>query len=510
MIDDDTPGPAGDITIWGHPWHGLWRAGDGKIHVPDGPAVDTPGIAPSHGPLARESHVGDAYKVQVPGTPAVVRDPASSAADAAAGLTWLDYGILSGSSKRLYGKPLNANAFDSMRVWIYVDDNGGRWLVRMGISALYVSRFGHFPKDAAEPAFAQTISISLDLLFAYDNTLLFALEDVSPAGEKALVAFANVNVFPGDPRRRLFQVWQIALAGTPPTMTVGVTEVYRMSLAENGDHEYTTISSTSETFGRRRYRIGTTGGALLEYRVYDINAAPTYTEINAALPEGQVATAQADWIVSQVGTLVREIATPFGACFVGGVATIIKLVQRLEQTVTATIDDDALLEGIDRVAFSQTTSQQWLATLRLHGAGPSITSSASFVGVRTGKLGQTDATPPLVTDEAWSRSATIDGVSIPEATAFSTVGMGSVSGFRYTVKRLGSPCWSLAILNDNDDSRPAAKAVGHFHRGVVGLVAALPMARSLPISATDLHGFASAHPHTGEIDWDATEARCWV
>lgn len=511
MIFEDAPGVAGQVAVWGHPWHGLWKAGDGKIHVPDGPVIDTPGQSPSHGPLARESRIGDAWKVQPPGTAAVARTPAEAAADAAAGRTWLNYAILSGSSKRLYGKALHPNAFESMRVWIYVDPDGGRWLVRLTLSSLTVSRFGHFPKDASEPAAAQSVLIDLDLLFPYTAARLFAVEDVTPSGDKALIAFASLTAFPDDERRRLFQVWEIVLSGKPPAMTVGVTEVYRMSLAENGDHEYTTISSSSQSFGRKRFKVADTGtGANVEWFVFDSNGAPTYQEFADSLPAGRYISDEAIWFVSTVGESVREIATPFGACFVDGAATIIKLVQRLEETITATIDDAALEAGVDRVPFSQTRAQTWTATLRLQSGGPAVGSTASGTFVRSGLLGDTDAMPPLVTEETWSRTASIDGTPIPDATEFLDVGMGSVSGFRYTVKRLGSGCWSLAVRNGNDDSRPGAKALGHFHRGVVGLVAAQPMARNLPVSAVDLHGFASAHPHTGEIDWDASEARCWV
>lgn len=512
MIAETIPSDAGAITLWGHPWHGLWKAGDNKIHVPGGPAIDTPGQQPAHGPLALESHIGDAYMVQPPGTPPVTRDPAAAADDAAAGRTWLDYGILSGSRKRLYGVPLHGNDFDSMRAWIYVSQDGRRWLVRAGIANLIVTQYGHFAEDTGAQAVSQTINISLGMIVPYTNQHLFALEDVVPAGDRALLVFASLESFPGEDARRLYQVWEIALSGVPPMMSATVTEHYRLDMsAENGDHEYTTISASIEQFGRRRFAVYQLDPyALIGYQVFDYNGAPDYNTFVASLPPGQTADQGFDWLVSTVGSSVREIATPYGAAFVGGVASIIKLVQRLEQTTSATIDETALLAGEERVGFSITTTQGWSTTLRLHDGAPAITSSAAGVFERTGLHGPTAATPPIVTNEAWSSSATIDGVSIPEATAFAYVGSGVVSGFRYRAKRLGSGCWSLVARNGNGDDLPMAKAIGHFHRGVVGHLSALPMARSLPSAATDLHGFASAHPVTGEIAWDAAEALCWV
>lgn len=110
----------GRLGIIGHPWHGVCRAG--VLTLPNGTTKAYPQPAG-----------GDANLLQVPGVAAVVRSPEDAAADEAAGLSWLNYAILSGSTCQLYSKPLGAGR------WIYVDPAGDRWLVSTTLHDAIVS-----------------------------------------------------------------------------------------------------------------------------------------------------------------------------------------------------------------------------------------------------------------------------------------------------------------------------------------------------------------------------------
>lgn len=100
----------GRLGIVGHPWHGLCT--NGVLALPNGTTKTYPQPAS-----------GDAHVLRVPGVPEVTRTPEEAAADSAAGRTWLNYAILSGSACQLYSKALGAGR------WIYADEAGDRWLV---------------------------------------------------------------------------------------------------------------------------------------------------------------------------------------------------------------------------------------------------------------------------------------------------------------------------------------------------------------------------------------------
>ena len=139
--------PLSRVRMIGDCDHGLWRGDTAAIESPGGVSIPCRGAQPAQ-IREYEGDQGDSIAVRVPGTPAVTRSPEEHAADAAAGRTWLDYGILSGGARRLYGHELGA------RSWIYCAPDGSRWTATMGMGAaaqLAFRRFGAIP-GAAEDA----------------------------------------------------------------------------------------------------------------------------------------------------------------------------------------------------------------------------------------------------------------------------------------------------------------------------------------------------------------------
>ena len=116
----------------GNPWHGVWTE-DG-LTLPNDTVLDLP-VAIDGGPNGWPAFYpipepwltfwgprhGDCLLVRVPDVPA----PDTSAAEEAVGMTWLNYAMISGANRLLYGVPIGK------ATWIYLDDNDQPWLVEM-------------------------------------------------------------------------------------------------------------------------------------------------------------------------------------------------------------------------------------------------------------------------------------------------------------------------------------------------------------------------------------------
>ena len=102
--------------IFGHPYHGLVR--DGHLTLPNGQTIAYP-----------QPKGGDCSIFRVPGTPPVSRTADEAAFDMAHGHQWLDYALISGSDRRLYGKPLGPFS------WIYSEGPGQSWIITPLVSA---------------------------------------------------------------------------------------------------------------------------------------------------------------------------------------------------------------------------------------------------------------------------------------------------------------------------------------------------------------------------------------
>ncbi len=118
------------MTLVGCPFHGLWRSGlglrlpTGRVKVID-PAPEGGSQAFADMPLTdslrRRVHpaFGDCLVVKIPG----LALPETPSRDLTAGLTWLNYAVISGANHLLYGKRLGRGK------WIYIDPQNKPWFV---------------------------------------------------------------------------------------------------------------------------------------------------------------------------------------------------------------------------------------------------------------------------------------------------------------------------------------------------------------------------------------------
>lgn len=128
-LDRNHPGPPlSRIGLWGRPWHGLVQGG--VLTLPN--AETMPHVQPD-GSIHWEYSA--CHVLARPDVPEIERTPEQQEADEAAGRQWLNYALMSGGSSLLYGVPLGPGKF------IWVDDNGDRWLV--DASALHGQTWGN-------------------------------------------------------------------------------------------------------------------------------------------------------------------------------------------------------------------------------------------------------------------------------------------------------------------------------------------------------------------------------
>lgn len=226
-----------EIDKMGDPWHGVWDGVSNNITTIPGPVVSCPGASPDAGFPPRRH--GDCYLIEVPGTPAT----SSDTADATAGRTWLDYGLIAGAEHRLYGEELGAKS------WIYAASDGTRWLaefttltadVDAGTAdiTLVLTEFGVF--NAAAAPITQTFALGTVALtlnaatpndffdFAVSHSASFEIEDIWTDGSKVLIAPQIACIAVNSPRveaRVLFTVLQAELSGTPPSASLSLTTV---------------------------------------------------------------------------------------------------------------------------------------------------------------------------------------------------------------------------------------------------------------------------------------------
>lgn len=129
------PIPAGEVTYWGLPYHGLVRAG--QMELPNG--TTRANAQPSGGSTVV---VKNPRKADLPAT----RPLASY--DAAQGFTWLTFAILAGSQKQIAGVDLGGQVF------IFVDHRDRPWLITVAQliggdwQVKVLRRFGLFGEDS--------------------------------------------------------------------------------------------------------------------------------------------------------------------------------------------------------------------------------------------------------------------------------------------------------------------------------------------------------------------------
>jgi hypothetical protein len=190
-------GPLAEVRIWGHPYHGLVTA----------PGTDFTGI----GTLARGGgylmdyrmpRSADAWKIQLDGVPAVVRDSGQAAADALIGYTWLSSIVVSGTGQ-VWGKDPGSNS----PCWYWRDAAGKVWraqvqntgptgglLTQVVVDVRPFGRFGAGSIAARSTTLTHGLAIQSDLWALLGGTLSNdvrpVMHDIKPDGSAALFSIS--------------------------------------------------------------------------------------------------------------------------------------------------------------------------------------------------------------------------------------------------------------------------------------------------------------------------------
>ena len=189
------------IERFGDPWHGLLRGG--VIELPNSTTRAPIGTLPSDG----SSHI-----IKIPGAAAVT----TSGDDTIAGMTWLNYAMMTGNNHCLYGLPLGNLS------WIYIDADDLPWCAELSGSGssltITLTRFGVLDNaGSAAATHAETISFTWP---SYDG-ILYNIDDVDSSGRTIALVF---YVLRDDGSREVRQVWTAALSGPAASLSVSMVD----------------------------------------------------------------------------------------------------------------------------------------------------------------------------------------------------------------------------------------------------------------------------------------------
>lgn len=230
----------------GHPFHGLWTSSDGKITTPTSVVIDLPGAAPNGEIVHDEMELppGDAIRVAIPGQAAVT----TTTEEAAAGKTWLNYGILSGPRHRIYGVNLGFHR------WLYVAPDKSVWKCALsydpasGSVSVNFVRFGDFTPGALENESTETASHGTGITLAE----YWMIDDISITGDEVLLTSFRAEEPPFNGLNAGIRVCRggarINISGTPPDATVTATEM--VSTAESTEQNVVASFSAEGHFWR--------------------------------------------------------------------------------------------------------------------------------------------------------------------------------------------------------------------------------------------------------------------
>lgn len=508
--------PLSRVRMIGDCDHGLWRGDTAAIESPGGVAIPCRGAQPAQ-TREYEGDQGDSIAVRVPGTPAVTRSPDELAADADAGRTWLDYGILSGGARRLYGHELGA------RSWIYCAPDGSRWTATMGMGAaaqLAFRRFGAIPGAAEDAQAAQAVIVALPsyppaLGAPWDEILFSAVDDVRSDGAEAIVSvgyhYSTTNVgsdtgYADWGLRWCYGVYRVGVTGVPPSAVVTVTPMYAGSGLGRLSSTYSTVPETRGVFVYRDEYDATT-----MYYIRDVGEP-------VVPPPGAI---QIEYWEMPAGVFEGEDAYIVGGCYVDDVATPVVL--RKSYTITSTLEW-VEVDGDPFTGIEYTEAYSASATIRLEIGSSSVGATAADAGEMIGYR-SVDVFPPAP-EPIGDGAMMLDGLEI---SARKSAGVADyliggtpaeLSHHEIMPMRVGSRMWALCAINlgalDPSDGGYSSAADrgwgGHTHIGFVGPAGSVQtlVQRPATTSREDVTGWASSHPVTGEIAWSFDHPVCWV
>lgn len=499
--------PLARVRIFGACDHGLY--GNGTITAPGGVTMPMAGVAPGDPSAPFESSAGDSLALRVPGTPPITRTPEELAADAAAGRAWLDYGIVAGGNRVLYGKALGA------RAWVYAAADGSRWLIELNNpttsgATLTAKRFGVIPKSDGEPAPVQTIALTMPTPAVSPSFVeLWTVDDVDSSGAHAAVCtgfFASPwDTQDGAPLwlRYIDRIYEVSLSGVPPAMSAAVT-------FKQGGQWVGTLEQTNEVTsnGWLQFRGDPDGNGVDDYLYAE------WTIPAPATPAGFAVFGQYRY---QVGTFLEVARFAVGACYDDDVFRLVTLEQRAESTRTATYDPAALADlgtGATTLPFTGTFTAT--TRVRLYVGETPLEAVMTDSGTVAGTLAY-DLTRTTTTSS--DGFADLDGATVrtdPAAEASDYVANnieGSIGHFWFWPSRLSNRAWSLVAVNLGSMYAWANGAGPHYQIGVASTVEQPRLMREIAdLSGTRsaLHGYATSHPVTGAVQRSADDVLCWV
>lgn len=501
-LDKLSPGPIlGRIGLIGDCDHGFWQQSTGKIVTAGDVEIPLRGSAPASFPdsFTFEGTTGDSVAVRVPGTPPVTRTPEELAADTAAGRTWLDYGILAGGQRRLYGHQLGGMS------WIYAAPDGSRWLMRIVGGDVTATRFGVVSSPAAEPVVVQAMTLDVTVPSPGSFKLLYAIDDVNSDGsEIALVAGLFASVWVETPKRWLryvSKVWRVSVSGIPPAASISVT------LEQDGIQIGSLVQDKS----------GMTDNGWLQYSG-EVDGEVVYSYLQwtippPAAPGGMTLYGQ---YLNPQGQLKETSTFCLGAAFIDDVFQLIKLQQFQSSTSTYSYDaaDLAALAG-GAVTLPYSGSFTVETKVRLYVGDVPLESVISDAGGVSGVLNRDLSKTRAAASDGL---ATLDGATVntpPNADAsayFANWIEATIGHFWFWPYRLSNRAWSLCAYNLGAEfSWPNGGGL-HWHIGIASPSEQRKLSRQVAIDATTsaIHGYASVHPVTDELEWSSAAPVCWL
>lgn len=358
---------AGDITkaelarakIWGHPQHGVCKAGQVTL--------------PNAALFSRAQPGGNtAQVIAIPGYPSPVIAPIDATLYAERGLEWRNYALLSGDDHTVYAKALGVDS------WLYVDEANTVWLAKIQ-SAVFNSghttftvtirlrRFGIFPDFVGGTDFRDVVAVTsnmLDLTASYAAGLWRCskrVRTVSRTGRAATIwvdsndgGYATDTDRPESPLN--WGVFIIRMSGvgdkTPGNLAAGITATAQLHAGLSRTAFYdgsVVINDTSvihDKFGSFSYGGGATGGGVVVVEGFRRSGG----RVDAAIEAHYTTTQTGDYLVGVVFTEdanedVIELRQTIERKFVGeGTASF------SDSAGTVTASADNMLTATDKVA----------------------------------------------------------------------------------------------------------------------------------------------------------------
>lgn len=318
-----TPGARFDldeVLYFGDPWHGLYRGA--VVELPNSTTRALPGDAPTD---------GSSFAIKIPGQPAVT----TSTADAAAGMTWLNYGLINGKNHCLYGRAMGEAA------WILIDADNVPWRAVLsgsgGTMTITMHRFGLFDS----PHVTHSASTS----FTWPSGKLMSIDDIDSTGRQVAIVF---YILLTDGTREVHQVWLLTLSGAAASLTITPVDMTPDPLS---------VGTSGNVPGDPDIDVSTCW-----VKAYSDNTVTgPYEQDSSGAPVG---APEAGWLCIAPPArnhFFQRVENVVGATLHGDTFSLVKLICYLETLEVTTVDTDRLFEDGTQWADSGWTQPKWFA-----------------------------------------------------------------------------------------------------------------------------------------------------